>query len=460
MITRQTKLQLLVFAIISLLGLSYTGMRYAGLGTTFHVQDPGYIVAADFVDSGGVFKGAQVTYRGVTAGKVEDLTLRPDGVRVLLRLKPGTKVPDDVKAVVGNRSAVGEQYVDLQPQRDGEPFLAKNAVIPITRTAIPISPTQLVVNLDNFVTSLDTAQLATVLDELGVAFTGAGDSLRRLVDSGDLLTRAATDNLPQTLTLIKDGKVALDTQRDTAGQFKSFNSDLAKLTATLRSSDPDFRRLFQTGTQSAAEITSLVESNRSALPVLLSNLITVAQVQQVRLPAIKAILVTYPNVVAGGFTVVPGDGTTHFGLVTTSNPQPCRAGYQGTKVRDPADTSTNRSPNLNAYCAQPSSSGVDVRGAQNEPRPAGEKPYPDNGGSVVSSTSSTGSPSSPAGTSAPASTSNASQANTVLLGDYDPVTGNVVTEDGQRLTIGSSAGADRLFGASSWQWLLLGPLSQ
>lgn len=79
---------------------------------------------------------------------------------------------------------------------------------------------------------------------------------------------------------------------------------------------------------------------------------------------------------------------------------------------------------------------------------------------MVSSTSSTGSPSSPGGTSAPASTSNASQANTVLLGDYDPVTGNVVTEDGQRLTIGSSAGADRLFGASSWQWLLLGPLSQ
>jgi phospholipid/cholesterol/gamma-HCH transport system substrate-binding protein len=48
---------------------------------------------------------------------------------------------------------------------------------------------------------------------------------------------------------------------------------------------------------------------------------------------------------------------------------------------------------------------------------------------------------------------------TVLLGDYDPATGNVITADGQRLRIGSSAGAARLFGSSSWQLLLLGPLA-
>ncbi|MCU1589848.1 MAG: hypothetical protein JWP11_1104, partial [Frankiales bacterium] len=35
MITRQTKLQLLVFGLISLLGLSYTGVHYAGLGRFF-----------------------------------------------------------------------------------------------------------------------------------------------------------------------------------------------------------------------------------------------------------------------------------------------------------------------------------------------------------------------------------------------------------------------------------------
>ena len=44
--------------------------------------------------------------------------------------------------------------------------------------------------------------------------------------------------------------------------------------------------------------------------------------------------------------------------------------------------------------------------------------------------------------------------------DYDPLTGNVIAADGRRLTIGSTAGAQQVFGDESWTWLLLGPLSQ
>ena len=456
MISRQTKLQLLVFGLISILGLSYTGVRYAGLGRFF--QDQGYVVAADFVDSGGIFTGAEVTNRGVPQGKVVSLTLRPDGVRVKLRMRPGTKVPKDVKAFVGNRSAVGEQYVDLQPQTDGGPYLAAGDVIDRDHTGIPIPPTQLLVNLDRFVKSIDTADVTVVLDELGKAFEGSDQSLQRLVDAGDALTEAASAHLPQTKKLIEDGRPVLATQRDTAGQFQSFNRDLADLTGQLRSSDPDFRRLYANGTQSAQQFTDLLDTNRSALPILLDNLVTIAQVQSVRLPAIKQILVTYPNVIAGGFTVVPNDGTTHFGLSSTNNPPPCTAGYSGTKRRDPADLRLRRDPNLNAYCAEPSSSGKDVRGAQNEPRPPGERPYPNNGSSAVPPRSSAAG-SAPAGSSSTAS-GGSGTFQPVLLGDYDPATGNVITADGQRLTIGTSAGGSRLLGASSWQLLLLGPLAR
>jgi len=451
-ISRQTKLQLLVFGLISVLGLSYTGVRYAGLGKYF--QDQGYVVGADFVDSGGIFKGAEVTYRGVPRGKVVSLTLRPDGVRVGLRMRPGTEVPMDVKAFVGNRSAVGEQYVDLQPQSDSKPFLKEGSVIPRANTAIPIPPTQLLVNLDRFVNSVDVKDVAVVLDELGQAFEGTGDSLQRLVDAGDLLTQRAIESLPETKRLINDGVTVLDTQRDTAGQFRSFNRDLADLSGQLRASDPDFRRLFSNGTQSARETTDLLESNRSALPVLLSNLVTIAQVQSIRLPAIRQILVTYPNVIAGGFTVVPGDGTTHFGLATTNEPPACTKGYESTQKRDPDDLRL-RPGNLRAYCAEKSSSGMNVRGAQNAPRPLGERPFPNNSGSAVPSNGTASVPSlrrSSATATGPA--------DTVMLGDYDPQTGNVITQDGRRLTIGSTAGASQVFGGDSWKWLLLGPLSE
>lgn len=453
MITRQTKLQLLVFGLISVLGLFYTGVRYANLDRFF--TDQGYIVAADFVDSGGIFKGAEVTYRGVPKGKVVSLQLRPDGVRVAMQLKPGTQIPRDVKAFVGNRSAVGEQYVDLQPQADGTPYLHGGDIIPQSATQIPIAPTTLLVNLDRLVNSVDVNDVGVVLDELGNAFEGTDNSLQRLVDAGDQLTLTATEHLPQTKKLINDGATVLNTQRDVAGDFKSFNRDLADLSATLRSSDPDFRRLFANGTQSAQQTTDLLETNKSALPVLLSNLVTIAQVQSVRLPAIRQILVTYPNVIAGGFTVVPDDGTTHFGLASTGDPKPCTEGYEGTKKRAPSDI-TLRTPNLNAYCKLKPETNRNVRGAQNEPRPKGEQPFPNNSNSAVPTNgggqafvqpSSTGSASSGGGDS-------------VVLGDYDPLTGNVIASDGRRLTLGSTAGAQQAFGDQSWTWLLLGPLTQ
>lgn len=459
MIARSTKMQLLVFLLISLVGLSYTGIKYAGLGRFF--VDQGYRVGADFVDSGGIFAGAEVTYRGVPSGKVDSLELVPNGVRVTMLLKPGTQVPTDVKAVVGNRSAVGEQFVDLQPQRTGSPFLAENAVIPQSMTEIPISPTQLVVNLDDFVRSIDNQSLAITLDELGRAFTGAGPSLQRLVDSGDVLTRAAIDNLPQTTALINDGKTALDTQRDVSAQFRSFNADLAKLTDTLRSSDPDFRRLYDNGTRSANALSDLIESNRTALPLLLDNLITVAQVQKVRLPALRQILVTYPNVVAGGFTVVPDDGTSHFGLVNNSNPVVCRKGYDGYDPAAPtapkplppsSNTVTNpppTTPNLNAYCAEgPTSPNKNnVRGAAQAPRPNGLPPFPQDRPPAAGGTAGSRTPDVGAG-------------DVVALGDYDPISGRVITQDGQRLTLGSTAGAAGVFGRDSWRWLVLKPLTQ
>ena len=55
MITRQTKLQLVVFLVVALLGLTYAGGRYAGLGRLVPGYDRGYLVHAAFSDSGGIF---------------------------------------------------------------------------------------------------------------------------------------------------------------------------------------------------------------------------------------------------------------------------------------------------------------------------------------------------------------------------------------------------------------------
>jgi phospholipid/cholesterol/gamma-HCH transport system substrate-binding protein len=458
-ISRRVRIQLAVFALVAVVGVVFAGGRYAGLGKYVPGYDPGYLVSADFIDSGGIFQGSEVTYRGVPVGKVEKLVLDSGstGVTLKLRLKPGSKVPSTkLHASVANRSAIGEQYVNLEPcyQTTSEqaagcrqgPFLRAGSSISRANTEIPIPPVQLIVNLDDLVRSVNRDDVTVVLDELGAAFDGVGDDLQRLIDASDQLTATATRYLPQTTKLIADSLPVLDTQRRTASDFKSYNADLAQLTAQLRASDPDFRKLFATGTDSAKAATTLLQANQANLPPLLSNLVFTAQVQAVRIPAIRQIIVTYPNVVAGGFTVTPGDGTAHFGFVTANSPGVCPGNDPGylTKERDYADVAP-KTANMNAHCS--TTSGTTVRGADHAPRAEGLKPFPADRSQSINQPSSQRS-----------LWDDLTSGLTTSTADYDPATGHAITANGVTYTLSSAAGAQQVFGDQSWQWLLLNPI--
>ena len=281
MIGRGTKVQLLVFALITMLGLSYVSARYVGLGE--RLTGAGYLVTADFAQAGGIFENAEVTYRGVAVGRVDRLRLAEDGVHVDLRIDDEARIPTDTEAVVENRSAVGEQYVDLQPRHQGGPFLADGDRIAEKETRTPLPTEVLLLNLDRLVRSVDKRDLVVVIDELGKAFGGTGRDLQRLLDSGDALTRAAVDALPETIRLIQDGQTVLATQRVSGSAIASFSHDLADLSDTLRTSDGDLRKILDGGVVASQELESLIRDNSKAISALLANLLTSGQVTVARL---------------------------------------------------------------------------------------------------------------------------------------------------------------------------------
>jgi phospholipid/cholesterol/gamma-HCH transport system substrate-binding protein len=377
MIRRSVQVQLVAFLLLSLLTVSILSANYVGLydrlaGGQIHIT-------ADFAESGGIFVGSEVSYRGVQVGRVEKLRLSKDGVLVDAKLERGTEVPKDTVAVVENRSAVGEQYLDLQPRRSGGPMLADGDVIERADTRTPTKIENLLLHLDRTVNSVDRGDLRTVVDELGLAFADGGTDLQRLLDSGDALTRAATEALPETVKLIDDGRIVLDTQRESAQDIKVFASNFADLSETLKASDADLRLVLDRGAVASQELDALIKENQGSLAALLANLITIGQVTTSRIDGIEQLLVTYPDVVAGGYTVVPGDGTAHFGLAMSHDPAVCKQGYEGTKRADPAQTSGLPPVNTGARCTLARGSASSVRGAQNAPGPSsgsGNSSYP------------------------------------------------------------------------------------
>ena len=69
--------------------------------------------------AGGLYRFSNVTYRGVQVGKVTEVqTVDGKRVEATLSLNTSPKIPANLKAKVRSVSAVGEQYVDLQPPND------------------------------------------------------------------------------------------------------------------------------------------------------------------------------------------------------------------------------------------------------------------------------------------------------------------------------------------------------
>ena len=303
MITRRTKVQLLVFVLITLLGVTYVGARYARLDRVFF--DDAYTVVAHYPESGGIFAGAEVSYRGVTVGEVQKLEVTDEGVDVYLDIdNKWDDIPKDAVAVVGNRSAVGEQYVDLQPKTDKGPYLQEDSEIALADTRTPIPTAQLLEDISTTTSSVNKDDLRTVVSEMGLAFDGTGDDLGQIIDTSNSFIETANANFDTTTKLIKDSNTVLKTQLDSASSIRSFTNDLALFSTTVAGADPDLRNVIDSGSVAVNELRTFIEENKVDLSSLINNLVTTGEVVVKHLDGIEQLLVLYPYVVEGGFTVV------------------------------------------------------------------------------------------------------------------------------------------------------------
>lgn len=370
--SRLVQVQLIVFGVVTALAVShavfyYMGLqRYTGIGM--------YDVSVEMERAGGLYVNSLVTYRGVDIGVVTDLDVRPDAAVATLQLRSDTKVPSDTDAIVKSVSAIGEQYIDLVPTTDQEPYLGDGDVIDTSRTSIPI-PTSLVVDeVHNLLEGLPKDDLRTTVDEAYAAFDGLGPSLGTLVDSAGPLIELAQAKIGPTQQLITDAEPVLNELNESGPSISSFSSNLASFSSQLAMNDSQIRTMLDRGPGFFDTVGGTLADLESPLPVLLANLQSVGEVARVNVPGIRQILVVYPvlsasiNYMHQGFQgddLVYGQGPLDVKLGNTANPLPCTEGYDSDR-RDPSDLSPME-PSANPYCRLPQDDARAVRGARNVP---------------------------------------------------------------------------------------------
>jgi phospholipid/cholesterol/gamma-HCH transport system substrate-binding protein len=428
MIARRTKVQLMIFALITMVGVTFVGARYAQLNRL--VYDTSYTVVAHFQDSGGMYAGGMVSYRGVRVGQVQKLVLTDAGVDAYLSIDKGwdDKIPVDTLAVVGNRSAVGEQYVDLQPQTDNGPYLHDGSQIAVGDTRTPLPTQQLLGDISTTVESVNRGSLRTTVRQLGLAFAGTGPDLQRIIDTSTSFIHRANASFDTTTALIRDSNTVLHGQIASSDAIRAFARDLRLFSGTLAGHDRDLRAVIDNGSVTADQLRRFLEDNKVHLASLINNLVTTGDVVVKHLPGLRQVLVLYPYVVQGGFTVVSKSPETglydaHFGMVMTNDPVVCHHGYESTDTRPPQNGS-NRPMNTRAHCAEPA--------AQSNPRGAQHAPADRVGASYRSP----------------------------VVAAYDPTTHHLTWGGHVPAALADPAiPAPATLGEESWKWLFLQPLT-
>lgn len=370
MIDRLAKIQLSIFAVITVITLSVMAIFYLRLPATFGIGT--YGVSADFVAGGGLYKNANVTYRGVAVGRVESVGLNPNGVTAHMRLNSGTAIPSNVTATVRSASAIGEQYIDLVPPENPSSTKLRNGFrIQRQNTRIGQDVADLLRQAETLLGSLGDTRLRELLHEAFIATNGAGPELARLIESARLLVDEANANYPQVSQLIDQAGPFLQAQIRAGGDIKSLADGLARFTWQLRAADPRLRDTLADAPDAIDEANTAFSGIRPSFPALAASLANLGRVGVIYHKSIEQLLVVFPALFAAIITSAGGvpqdEGAKLDFKIDLHDPPPCMTGFLPPPlVRSPADESVREIPR-DMYCKTAQNDPSTVRGARNYP---------------------------------------------------------------------------------------------
>jgi len=245
--------------------------------------------------SGGLYKGSEVTYRGIRVGRVTELNLTDGGVRAMVRLDSSAHVPTDARPKVRSLSPVGEQYIDFQPGSAGGPFLASGDVVRGSAEDLPTALATTAINLDKLIKQIDPATVRLVLTETAEGLEGSEQDLQRLLNQSLVLLDDVNARWPQTERLINNGDELLRLGEDLIPDLNSITDDAETFTKWLRDIDPVLVDMLEDGPGQIEELRRLVRDADQVLGSYLDPYITLADINAAREPHLRALLKNYPR---------------------------------------------------------------------------------------------------------------------------------------------------------------------
>ncbi|MBX9396741.1 MCE family protein [Streptomyces sp. TRM72054] len=273
----------------------------AGLALVLWPRTEKARVTAYFPRTVGIYPGSDVRVLGVRVGEVKAITPEGGRVRVELEYDAARRIPADAQAAIINSSVVSDRYVQLLPVYREGPVLRDGAVIPESRTAVPVE-------LDRIFDSLHTT--AEALGPEGANQDGSlsrllGVSAQNLDGQGENIHQMVKD-LSEAVTTLSDGRGDLfgtvqNLQVFTAAlaaddrSVRSFNTSLAQVAEQLAGERKDLAAALRNLGTALGDVSAFVKNNKKSLTSNVKGLSKVTKVLVAQRAALEELLEVAPT---------------------------------------------------------------------------------------------------------------------------------------------------------------------
>src|ERR1700722_16518174 len=363
MLTRLVRNQLVLFTALSVIMVVALGWYSLRIPSLLGIGQ--YPLKAALPASGGLYRTSNVTYRGITIGKVTDVEPTQNKVVATMSIESRYKIPVDASANVHSVSGVGEQYLDLVSTRNTGKFFSPGQTITTSTVPSPIGPTLDAANRALAVLPKD--KIGSLLNETAQAVGGLGPALQRVVDASQALVGDFKTNISDVNDIIANSAPILDSQVNSSDSIERWARNLNSLAAQTADKNATLKNLLSNAAPTADQVTAMFGDVREALPQTLANLAIVADMLKRYHKNAETLLVELPQLIAAAqtnFTTYPGSAVLDIAPTINQAP-PCLTGFiPASEWRSPADTTTAPLP-TGTYCKIPMDSATDVRGARN-----------------------------------------------------------------------------------------------
>lgn len=282
-------------------------------------------VVAYFDTSNALYTGDEVRILGVRVGAIDKIEAEPLRVRITFWFDQKYEVPADAKAAILSPHLVSQRAIQLTPAYTGGPVMTKGAVIPQSRTAVPLEWDDLREQLEKLTDALQPTKpggvstLGAFVNTAAANLSGQGANIRDTVIKLSQALSALGDHSNDVFSTIRNLALLVSALQDSTGLLSELNRNLAAVTAPLANKSNEVGQAVTDLDEVVTETSSFIAENREALGTSVDKLSSISTAVVDSLDDVKQALHLAPNALQNLYNIYNPAQSGGTGILTLTN---------------------------------------------------------------------------------------------------------------------------------------------